>query len=331
MVDVGRRNLISLNDLSEGDLRAVVEQSVEFHLKGIDPHPCVQGTVVGSFFAKTSTRTRAAFGSAALRLGAQLLTYGPGELQLDTGESWEDTARTLGVMLDLLVARTAGPISELRRFSEIGGLPVVNAMAAEEHPTQALADLTAIQTTFGRLDGLKLSYVGEGNNTAIALALALSRFERNTVVLCCPPGYGIPKHNIDAMRKTADCTSQIVLAEDIRDLPRDSDVVYTTRWQTTGTSKSDPNWLETFRPFIVDDAVMRRCSSALFMHDLPAHRGQEVTTSVLEGHRSLAWVQVKTKLSSAAASIVHSMADQRAPGVKLNGAATPSELYGVRK
>src|ERR1044072_9285352 len=126
--------------------------------------------IAGVYFRKTSTRTRSAFSAGALRLGAQIVTYGPDDLQLNTGETTEDTGRVFAGMLDLLVARTAGDDAEFRGWAAQSRMPVVNAMSAEEHPTQGLTDLTTLLGHFGRVAGLRLLYVGEGNNTAAALA-----------------------------------------------------------------------------------------------------------------------------------------------------------------
>jgi ornithine carbamoyltransferase len=173
---VGARHLISLDDLSDTDLRDIVERGAQLGRHAGLSGTTLAGTVVGVYFRKTSTRTRTAFASGALRLGAGVVRYGPGDLQLNTGESSEDTGRVLSGMLDVLVARTAGSPSELRVWAGQERMAVINAMTADEHPTQALADLTTLTLRFGTVDGLRVLYVGEGNNTAAALALGLSRY-----------------------------------------------------------------------------------------------------------------------------------------------------------
>ncbi|WP_019633402.1 ornithine carbamoyltransferase [Actinomadura atramentaria] len=296
------RGLLSVDDLTAAELDRLVERSCAFYADRADHDAPLRGRIVGTLFTRTSTRTRTAFATAALRLGAQVMAYGPGELQLATGESLEDTARVFGRMLDVLVARTAGPLDDLRRFARHSGLPVVNAMAAEEHPTQAVADLTALRLRFGALRGLSVLYVGEGNNTASALALALARLPECRLTLLTPPGYGLGEKHLAAARAAAARTgSRIEQTHAHDDLPRDVDAVYTTRWQTTGTAKPDASWRQVFRPYHVDAALMRRWPDAVFLHDLPAHRGDEVAADVLDGARSLAWVQAEAKLTSAMA------------------------------
>ncbi|MFN8073916.1 MAG: hypothetical protein U0Q15_00685 [Kineosporiaceae bacterium] len=294
--------LLSLDDLTAEDLHAIVDRAARVLDADRPLAPQLSGRVLGIYFAKTSTRTRTAFSSAALRLGASLIQYGPNDLQLNTGESLEDTGRMFAAMLDGLVARTAGPLADLRLLSEAGGLPVVNAMAAEEHPTQGLCDAATLQRHFGRVDGLSVLYVGEGNNSATALGKVLRAYKGVTLVLATPRGYGVPADVVTALQAAAaETDSRVEQVHDLAEAELDADVVYTTRWQTTGTVKPDADWRELFRPFHVDEALMACWPRAVFMHDLPAHRGEEVASSVLDGERSLAWEQARMKYGSAVA------------------------------
>jgi ornithine carbamoyltransferase len=257
---------------------------------------------VATYFRATSTRTRTAFSAAALRLGASVVPYGPDDLQENTGESSEDTGAVLSRMLDALVARTVGSPEELRAWASQDRMAVINAMTADEHPTQALADLTTLTRRFGAVEGVRVLYVGEGNNTAAALALALTRFEGVELHLRTPAGYGLARDKREAGERYARLHGA-GLTEDHSPahLPSDVDVVYTTRWTTTGTAKSDPDWRRDFEPFRVDERLMERYPNAVFMHDLPAHRGEEVTAGVLDGPASVAFEQAQNKLHSAEA------------------------------
>ncbi|MCU7728891.1 ornithine carbamoyltransferase [Actinoplanes sp. KI2] len=295
-----RRHVISLNDLDDAALRLIVERGAA-HARGEVAAGSLDGLVIGTYFRKTSTRTRTAFTAAALRLGARTIAYGPDDLQLNTGETMADTGRVLARMLDGLVARTAGPIAEFEALAAQDRMAVVNAMSAAEHPTQALADLTTLALHFGDLSGLRVLYLGEGNNTAAALALALPRFAGTTLDLRTPAGYGLSPEVLERAEKYAAGADAIVTERhDMLDLPP-ADVVYTTRWQTTGTTKNDPSWRDLFRPFQVDQSLMDACPTAVFLHDLPAHRGEEVTAAVLDGPRSIAFDQAENKMHSAAA------------------------------
>ncbi|WET82451.1 ornithine carbamoyltransferase [Amycolatopsis sp. QT-25] len=294
--------LLSLRDLDENELDRIAVRAVDLYENPLAHDRPLAGKAIGVLFTKTSTRTRTAFSVGAHRLGAHVLAYGPADLQVNTGESLTDTARVLGAMLDGLVARTAGPLRDLRAISRESGIPVVNAMATEEHPTQGICDLATIRLHRGDLSGVTVLYVGEGNNTTTALAHGLAKVPSSTLIIATPEGYGIPGEELTAARTAgASVGATVVTTTSMADLPTDVDVVYTTRWQTTGTAKSDPDWREAFRPFHIDQAFMDRFPSALFMHDLPACRGDEVSGAVLDGPRSIAWSQAAMKLSSAMA------------------------------
>jgi len=297
------RHLISIADLSDSLVRDIVARGAQF-AQGARSR-ALEGKVVGVYFRRTSTRTRTAFSSAALRLGAQVIPYGPGDLQINTGETLTDTGRVLAGMLDAVVARTAEPTEQLREWADQDRMAVVNAMTAEEHPTQALADLTAMLRHFGQIEGLRVLYLGEGNNTAAALAMALPRFPGARLDLRTPPGYGVPESVV------ASAGPSVGQRHDLEDLGADHDVIYTTRWQTTGTSKSDPRWRECFAPFQVGEWIWRANPKAVFMHDLPAHRGEEVTASVLDGPHSIAFDQAEAKLYSAMAVLERCVAGDR--------------------
>jgi ornithine carbamoyltransferase len=295
--------LFSLGELPRQTVHRLVRRSRElFADHGAHDRPLDRRTV-GILFTKTSTRTRTAFTVGTVALGGTPIAFGPGDLQTNTGESLADTGRVLGMMLDLLVARTAGPVEELRTVARQGGIPVVNAMSAEEHPTQGICDLATIALARGgAVDGVRLLYVGEGNNTATALAQGLSHFAGCAATFACPRGFGLPPEVLaEARRRAAALGTVLDEVHSLSALPERADFVYTTRWQTTGTSKTDPLWREAFRPFHVDRELMGRWPDAWFMHDLPAHRGEEVSAETIDGPRSIVWSQARMKLASAMA------------------------------
>ncbi|MFI6096985.1 ornithine carbamoyltransferase [Lentzea sp. NPDC051213] len=296
------RHLLSINDLSDVDLAYILERGVDFARDRRPSSLPLAGDIVGVFFEKTSTRTRTAFSSGALRLGARVITYGPGDLQTNTGENLADTGQVLAGMLDVLVARTVLTADRLAELAAQPDMAVVNAMNVEEHPTQALTDLTTLLRHFGRIEGLRVLYVGEGNNTASALALALSRFRGVELELRTPPGYGLAEQFHDVVAdQSKRYDSSVVERHDMANLPRGFDVVYTSRWQTTGTTKPDADWRTIFAPFQVHSGLWESSPRAVFMHDLPAHRGEEVTADVLDGPASIAFAQATNKLHSAMA------------------------------
>lgn len=303
-----RRGLLTLADVSSDELDALTARAGELRAAP-DAHDFpLERRAVGVLFTHTSTRTRTAFTVGTIRLGGAPVTFGPGDLQTNTGEAVADTGHIFAAMLDLLVARTVGPMEDLRLLTHGGVLPVINAMSAEEHPTQAICDVSTMRAHFGSVEGVRLLYVGEGNNTATALCRAFSMIPRAHVVFATPRGYGVPADLVEeCARRGASTGARIAQVHDLASLPDEVDVVYTTRWQTTGTSKRDPSWRERFRPFYVGEALMARWPDAMFMHDLPAHRGEEVAGAVLDGPQSLAWAQAEMKLWSAMSILEHAV------------------------
>ncbi|MFS4447854.1 ornithine carbamoyltransferase [Maribacter sp. 2307UL18-2] len=297
-----RKHVLSLRDLSNQDTLDIINSGVDYARGKIELGEQLKGKVIGIYFTKTSTRTRTSFSSAALRLGAQIISYGPNDLQINTGENIHDTLQVLSQMLDGLVVRTSGPLTELRTLKNMESMSLINAMTDDEHPTQALADLTTIKLHFGELSGIRIIYFGEGNNTAIALALSLTKFRNVTVYFCTPPNYGLDKSVLCyAQKEGKKMNSHIQEVHRVKSLPLDVDIIYTTRWETTGTIKDDINWRKEFEPFSVTERLMAQYPKAIFMHDLPAHRGEEVEASVIDGEKSIVFEQAKNKVHSAKA------------------------------
>ena len=182
-------------------------------------------------------------------------------------------------------------------------MSVINALSSDEHPTQALADLTTLLEHFGRLEGLDVLYCGEGNKSAAALALGMSRIRGTRLTLATPDGYGLDPQALEKARAlAAQHGATIEETHDMDAVPRGVDAVYTSRWQEMGVSKPDADWRERFWPFRVSSALMERVSKpegTVFLHDLPAVRNEDVDDAVLDGPQSLAWVQAQHKLFSA--------------------------------
>jgi ornithine carbamoyltransferase len=299
------KHMLSLADVGPEQLSQLVAQGVAIAGERHGParwRP-LEGKTVGIYFKGASTRTRTSFTVAALRLGAGTIAYGPDDLQLSTGETIEDTARVLSGFLDALVIRTNGSMDEMRAFASQGRMAVVNAMSETEHPTQAIADLVTMKEAFGRLQGLHLLYLGEGNNTASALALAVAMTRGMRLTLVTPDGYGLPRAALElAEGFCRESGSIIEQHHDETRLPYGVDVVYTTRWQTMGAPKADHDWKEKFAPYSVTSELMARVSKpsgTIFMHDLPAVRGEDTADEVLDGPQSLAFRQAEHKLTAA--------------------------------
>lgn len=299
------KHILSLASLEPSEISHIVDRTVQIASGKVKGKYPLKNKTVGIYFRKTSTRTRTSFTIGAMKLGASVITYGPNDLQTNTGETIQDTAQVLSGYLDALVLRTAESIDELQMLAEQNQMSVINAMTDKEHPTQALADLGTMKEHFGSLEGLHILYLGEGNSTAAALALAMSKSPGMKLTLLTPEGYGVPQEIFAQSqafaRQYAACIEQY---HSIDHLPKGVDIVYTTRWQTTGSTKKDPQWREKFEPFKVTQELMNRVSrpaGAIFMHDLPAVRGEDVTDEVLDGPQSIAFHQAKNKLFGAMA------------------------------
>lgn len=301
MDSTGVRHLISLQDAGRDDIDWIVRRTL-WHANETAGEHSLRDKIIGLYFTLTSTRTRTAFSAAAMRLGASVISYGPGDLQLNTGETLSDTARVLSGMLDALVIRSARLSGELASLAGQTEMAVVNGMSLDEHPTQALADLATMSRQFGGIDGIRVLYLGEGNSTATALALALSRYDGVELDLRTPPGYGVPSASLATIADKR-LPGLVRQRHDLDDLPDAVDVIYTTQWVTTGTAKRTKDWRAAFTPFRVDKKLLDRYPAAVFMHDLPAHRGDEVEADVIDGPRSIVFRQAATKLYGAMAAL----------------------------
>jgi ornithine carbamoyltransferase len=316
------KHLLSISDLTGETVLALVERAVVLASGRAHGERPLAGRTVGVYFRKTSTRTRTSFTVGAMTLGAQVIAYGPNDLQIVTGETVPDTAKVLANYLDALVLRTNDSMEEMLQFASQDRMAVINAMSASEHPTQSLADLATLREHFGRLAGLHLLYLGEGNNSASAISLAVARIPGMQLTLVTPEEYGLSEDFMTAVGATAAAHgARVEQHHDMGRLPRHgADAVYTTRWLTMGVQRADADWLPKFRPYTVTPEVMAAVSKAdgntVFLHDLPAMRGYEVLDEVLDGPQSLALRQAYHKMTSAMAVLEWSLGDSALDGCR---------------
>ncbi|HEX8185549.1 MAG TPA: ornithine carbamoyltransferase [Blastocatellia bacterium] len=299
------RHFLSLTDIGPDNLCRLIDKSLAIAAGPEKDLPTLEGKIVGIYFKGSSTRTRTAFSTGALRLGGQIIQYGPTDLQLATGETFQDTGQVLSGYLDILVMRSNESLAEMSALAEQSDMAVINAMSKNEHPTQAVADLVTIREALGRLQDVHVLYVGEGNNTACALAFAVAQTCGMRLTLITPQHYGLPDGDLDRANTIASRNGAVIEQHhDIDKPPRNVDVVYTTRWETMGVPKPDTGWRAKFAPYRVSSDLMRKVSKTsqtIFLHDLPAVRGAEVEGEVLDGPQSWAFRQAKHKLTSAMA------------------------------
>jgi ornithine carbamoyltransferase len=253
--------------------------------------------------SKPSTRTRVSFEVAAHRLGMLPIMLRPDELQLGRGEPLADTARLLSSYTAAIVVRTFAQAT-LEELAGAASVPVVNALTDDHHPCQALADLLTLRRHYGYLEGIRLAYVGDGNNVAHSLmeAAALSGMH---MTVATPPGYS---PNADVTRRTMDLAGahggSIHVLHDPRRAVADADAVYTDVWVSMGEDAERERRVADLQAYQVNDALMRLAArEAVFMHCLPAHRGLEVAADVIDGPSSIVWEQAANRLPTEQATL----------------------------
>jgi ornithine carbamoyltransferase len=305
---MSRKHLLSVACLGQKNLIRLVNRSLDFAVSSSDIGRPLEGKVIGIYFGKPSTRTRTSFTVGALKLGAQTVSYGPSDLQLVTGETIKDTARVLSRYLDALVIRTNRAFAEMEDWADQDQLSIINGMSENEHPTQAIADLSTIKEAFGRFEGVHLLYLGEGNNTASALALAVAQVPGMKATFVTPRQYGLPESVLYQACEMARINgSAIEHHHCVSKLPRKVDAVYATRWQTMGEPHPDPEWRTAFAPYSLTGPVLRevsKSSGTIVLHDLPSVRGEDAADEVLDGQQSWVWRQAQHKMFSAMAVLV---------------------------
>ena len=302
-----KRDLLTVDALRVPELFKLLDLADE--LKAERRHgPATRGELkgcsIGMIFEKPSTRTRVSFEVAIHELGGHAVVLNAGDLQLGRGETVEDTARVLSAYLHALVVRTFGQ-SRLEILAAAGTIPVVNALSDFSHPCQALADLQTIREYKGALAGLKLCYLGDGNNVAHSL-LQGGAMTGMHVAVGSPPGYEpIPQVVESAAAVAAESGGSVAVTADPLAAARDADVVYTDVWASMGQEAEHAARALMFGPFQVGEHVMEVARpDAIVMHCLPAHRDEEITAEVIDGQQSVVWTQAENRLHTAKAVLL---------------------------
>jgi ornithine carbamoyltransferase len=286
-----KRDFLSITDFSRAEILHTLELSETLRTAGAATRP-LAGKTLGMIFAKSSTRTRVSFEVGAFQLGGHALFLSARDIQLGRGEPIRDTARVLSRYVDGIMIRTYSheEVEELARFSSI---PVINGLTDLLHPCQVLADLLTVQQSFGReMESLKVAWIGDGNNMANSWINAAYRlgFELR---LACPEGYDPDPAILERARSSAPVT----LVRDPQEAVQGADVVNTDVWASMGQEAESADRAAAFQRYRVDEALLGRASRrAIFLHCLPAHRGEEVTDEVIEGRRSRVFDQAENRL-----------------------------------
>jgi ornithine carbamoyltransferase len=277
-VSLAGRDLLRISDLVPAEAEAILDLAVE--LRAQPKQPLLPGTTLGLYFAKHSTRTRVSFSAGIAQLGGVAISLTPEELQISRGESLPDTAQALSRYLDVLAVRTHEH-AELETWAEWASIPVINALTADEHPCQALADALTIRDRLGSLEGVRMAWVGDGSNVLVSLA-ALGELLGFEVVAASPRGYEAP---------------EVETVRDPREAVASADVVVTDTWISMGQEEQREQRLRDLEPYRLDRHLLALASpDAFVLHCLPAHPGEEATADVLYGDRSAIWEEAENRL-----------------------------------
>jgi ornithine carbamoyltransferase len=275
------RHFLTGTEPDGAQLRALIERGLELKAAPRSSR-ALHERCVGLLFEKPSTRTRVSFEVGVVELGGHPLILRPDELQLSRGEPLRDTSLVLSRHLDAVGVRT-GPQAVLEEMAQAGSIPVFNMLTTSHHPCQVLADLLTLRETFGTLEGLRVAYVGDGNNVARSLALIGSRAGLE-VVVASPEGYALePGTGATLLRDPAQAV-------------RGAHAVYTDVWVSMGDEQTAAARRAAFAAYRVDDALLDLARpDAIALHDLPAHAGEEITAEVLYGRRQRIWDQAENR------------------------------------
>jgi ornithine carbamoyltransferase len=257
-----------------------------------EEHQLLPGRSLGMIFQKPSTRTRVSFEVGMYQLGGTALYLSAADLQLGRGETIKDTARVLSRYLDGIMIRTFAQ-ADVEELAANASIPVINGLTDDSHPCQALADVMTIRERFGRLEGLKVAYFGDGNNVCASLMVACAKLGARFVA-ATPQEYAPSE---DAVRIAREAGGQVELSDDPRAAAEDADVLYTDVWTSMGQDAERDRRLHDLSGFGIDaELVSRAGRDAIVLHCLPAHYGEEITEEVLYGPQSAAWDEAENRL-----------------------------------
>jgi ornithine carbamoyltransferase len=291
---MSKRDLLSFDDLSRREFEGILNLARELKQKqkqGI-PHPLLAGKGLGMLFEKPSLRTRVTFEAGMVQLGGHAVFLAPTEVQMGVRETPVDCARSLSRWVDLIVVRTfaQATLEEMARFASV---PVINALTDLYHPCQVLADCMTLQEHKGRLDRLKIAFVGDGNNMVHSWMEAAAKIPFSFAV-ACPKGYE-PNKAIEAKAKKNG--ARVAVTHSVKEALRGADAIYTDVWASMGQEWDLAARLKAFHSYQVNSRLVAMAKKdAVVMHCLPAHRGQEITDEVMEGPQCVAFDQAENRL-----------------------------------
>ena len=288
------RDFVALNDFTSEDLTNLLNLADRMKKNPNKFTEALKGKTLGMIFSKNSTRTRVSFQTGIFQLGGQGLFFGANDLQLSRGESIHDTAKVLSRYIDGIMIRTYDH-TDVEELAKHASIPVINGLTDYNHPCQALADMMTIRERFGKLDGLKLAYIGDGNNVTTSLMFACIKLGLNFVAIS-PKKYTLdPEIGKIGSKMAKDIT--IEFTDDIEAGLKDVNVIYGDTFTSMGQENEAKQRIKDLGPYQVNEKIMTLADKdAVYMHCLPAHRNEEVTDEVMDGPQSIVFDQAENRL-----------------------------------
>lgn len=303
------KDLLKIEDLSKDEILDILNlaDQLKYELKhGID-HPHLKGKTLGMIFEKSSTRTRVSFEAGMYQLGGYPLFLSSSDLQIGRGEPIQDTARVLSRYLNGIMIRTFAQ-GEVEALAECSTIPIINGLTDDEHPCQVLADLMTIRENKNILDGLKVAYIGDGNNMAQSLLVGCLTVGMN-ISLAIPNKYMIKDYYINKGDQIAKANNlNFTIVNNPEDAAKDADVIITDVWASMGKEKEAKERIEAFKGYQVNSELMKLAQDdAIVLHCLPAHREEEITEEILEKHADTIFEEAENRLHVQKAILVKLM------------------------
>jgi ornithine carbamoyltransferase len=288
-----KKDFLTVLDLSANELQRLIKRSIDLK-SGVDANKCpLLGKSIGLLFEKSSTRTRVSLEVGIYQLGGKSIYMNPKEIQIGRGETIHDSAKVLSRYLNGIIIRTYSH-NTLTEFASYASIPVVNGLSDLHHPCQALADLMTVYEKKGKLKGLRLAFIGDGNNVAHSLIEAASLTGMH-IILACPKGY---EPDPDVLEKARTSSSgQITVIREPAEAAANADVVYTDVWVSMGQEKEAARKKRKFRKYQINGELLSHAKKdALVLHCMPAHRGEEITDEVMDSPQSAVFDQAENRL-----------------------------------
>jgi ornithine carbamoyltransferase len=293
---VAKRDFLSIHDLTAEEMTGLFRLAAEVKARPRDWSRALDGKTLAMLFQKASTRTRVSFEAGMVQLGGAALFLSARDLQVGRGEPISDTAQVLSRYVDGIMARTFAhqDVVDLARF---GSVPVINGLSDDLHPCQAMADYFTLQEIFGELRGRKIAYVGDGNNVAHSLMFGAAKVGMD-IAMASPRDYQVKESYLTAARRDAEASGTVIeLSDDPIQAVEGASAVYTDVWASMGQEEEAEKRRQAFDGWTVDEALMDHAlPEAVFLHCLPAHRGEEVTAEVADGPQSRIFDEAENRL-----------------------------------